>query len=112
MWAASPASLIPAILINIPGAVLHHHLLRRLPHGEKGEGAKALKIGIVSSLFGGIVSLICLWLFTPVLASIAIKFLRRGEVLIILFALTVIAALSKGNMLRGQLRRSPGLFVS
>lgn len=105
--------LIPAILINIPGTPSSiTTCFDGYPMAKKGEGAKALKIGIVASLFGGIVSLICLWLFTPVLASIAIKFSAVEKFLIILFALTVIAALSKGNMLRGLFAGILGVFVS
>ncbi len=94
--------LIPAILINIPGTPSSiTTCFDGYPMAKRGEGEKALKIGIVSSLFGGIFSLIVLWLFTPVLASIAIKFSAVEKFLLIVFALTVIAALSKGNMLRG-----------
>ena len=57
-------------------------------------------------------SLICLWLFTPVLAKVAINFGSVEKFLIILFALTVIAALSKGNMLRGLFAGMLGVMVS
>lgn len=94
--------LIPAILINIPGTPssittgFDGH-----PMAKRGEAERALKIGITASLMGGIFSLICLWLFTPPLAQLAIKFSAVEKFLIILFAMTVIAALSKGNMIKG-----------
>ncbi|MDF2821706.1 MAG: conserved rane protein of unknown function [Clostridiales bacterium] len=94
--------LVPAILINIPGTPssittgFDGH-----PMAIRGEGVRALRIGIVSSLFGGIFSLLVLWLFTPPLAALAIKFSAVEKFLIILFAMTVIAALSKGNMTKG-----------
>lgn len=94
--------LIPAVLINIPGTpsslttTFDGH-----PMALRGESERALKIGITSSFIGGIISLAVLAVFTPVLASWAIKFSAVEKFLIILFALTVIAALSKGQMLRG-----------
>lgn len=94
--------LVPAILINIPGTpssvctTFDGH-----PMALKGESERALKIGITSSFIGGMISLGILAVFTPILAGWAIKFSAVEKFLIILFALTVIAALSKGQMLRG-----------
>ena len=34
------------------------------PMAKRGEGERALKIGILSSFLGGMISLVCLWLFT------------------------------------------------
>jgi putative tricarboxylic transport membrane protein len=94
--------LVPAILINIPGTPssittgFDGH-----PMAKRGEGVRALRIGITASLFGGIFSLLVLALFTPPLASVAIKFSSVEKFLIIVFAMTIIAALSKGNMTKG-----------
>jgi putative tricarboxylic transport membrane protein len=94
--------LVPAILINIPGTPssittgFDGH-----PMAKRGEGVRALRIGIAASFFGGIFSLIVLSLFTPPLASVAIKFSSVEKFLIIVFAMTIIAALSKGNMTKG-----------
>lgn len=105
--------LIPAILINIPGTPSSiTTCFDGYPMAKNGQGEKALRIGIVSSLFGGIFSLLCLWLFTPILAKVAINFGAVEKFLIILFALTVIAALSKGNMLRGLFAGMLGVMVS
>ena len=105
--------LIPAILINIPGTPssittgFDGH-----PMAKRGEGERALKIGITASLLGGMISLAALWLFTPPLARLAIKFSAIEKFLIILFAMTVIAALSKGNMIKGIFAGFLGTFVS
>jgi putative tricarboxylic transport membrane protein len=94
--------LIPAVLINIPGTpsslttCFDGH-----PMAQKGNGEKALKIGITASLLGGLISLLCLALFTPPLARLAIKFSAVEKFLVIMFAMTVIAAISKGKMLVG-----------
>lgn len=105
--------LVPAILINIPGTPSSiTTAFDGYPMAKRGEGERALKIGIVSSLFGGIFSLICLWLFTPVLSAAALKFGSVEKFLIILFALTVIAALSKGQMIRGIFAGFFGVLIS
>ncbi len=105
--------LVPAILINIPGTPSSiTTTFDGYPMAKRGEGERALKVGIVSSFVGGIVSLICLWLFTPVLSAAALKFSSVEKFLIILFALTVIAALSKGQMLRGIFAGFFGVLIS
>lgn len=105
--------LIPAILINIPGTPssictgFDGH-----PMAKRGEGVRALRIGITASLIGGIISLVVLAFFTPVLARLAIQFSAVEKFLIILFAMTVIAALSRGNMTKGIFAGFLGVLVS
>ena len=67
--------LVPAILINIPGTPSSiTTTFDGYPMAKRGEGERALKIGILSSFIGGMISLICLWLFTPLLSAAALKF--------------------------------------
>lgn len=88
--------LVPAILLNIPGTPSSiTTTFDGYPMTQKGEGEKALKTGIISSLFGGLFSAVVLFLFAPALADVAIKFSYVEKFLIIFFALTVIASLSK-----------------
>lgn len=62
--------LVPAILINIPGTPSSiTTTFDGYPMSKKGEGERALKIGILASFIGGMISLLCLWLFTPLLCS-------------------------------------------
>lgn len=105
--------LIPAILINIPGTPSSiTTTFDGYPMAKRGAGERALKIGIVSSFVGGMISLVALALFTPVLSAAALKFSSVEKFLIILFALTVIAALSKGQMLRGIFAGFFGVLIS
>lgn len=104
--------LIPAILLGIPGTPSSiTTTFDGYPMTLKGEGEKALRIGIVSSFVGGIVSLITLYLFAPALADFAIRFSYVEKFLIILFALTVMAALSQ-SLLIGIFSGVLGIFVS
>lgn len=105
--------LIPAILINIPGTpssictTFDGH-----PMAMKGQGERALKIGITASLIGGVISFFALWFCAPALARVAINFSAVEKFLIILFALTIIAALSKGRMVKGIFAGFLGVLVT
>jgi len=104
--------LVPAILINIPGTPSSiATTFDGYPMGQRGEGERALKIGIVASLFGGLFSAAVLFFFAPKLADFAIKFSYIEKFLIILFALTVIASLSR-NMLMGLFSGLIGIWLS
>ncbi len=104
--------LVPAILLNIPGTPSSiTTTFDGYPMTQRGEGEKALKIGICASFAGGIISLIALYLFAPALADFAIRFSYVEKFLIILFALSVMGALST-NMLIGIFSGFLGIFIS
>ena len=104
--------LVPAILLNIPGTPSSiTTTFDGYPMTQKGEGEKALKVGIAASLFGGLFSAIILFFFAPALADFAIKFSYVEKFLIIFLALTVIASLSS-NMLVGIFSGGLGVLLS
>lgn len=104
--------LVPAILLGIPGTPSSiTTTFDGFPMASSGEGEKALRIGIVSSLVGGLISLAILFAFAPTLARFAIEFSYVEKFLIILFALTVMAALSK-DLLLGIFSGVLGIFLS
>ncbi|WLD93714.1 tripartite tricarboxylate transporter permease [Alkalihalobacillus sp. AL-G] len=105
--------LVPAILLNIPGTPSSLcTTFDGFPMTQKGQGEKALKIGITASLIGGFFSLTILYFFAPLLASVAIEFSSVEKFLIILFALTVIASISKGSLLVGIFSGVLGIYLS
>ncbi|MDZ5782034.1 tripartite tricarboxylate transporter permease [Marinococcus luteus] len=105
--------LVPAILLNIPGTPSSLcTTFDGYPMTQKGEGEKALKIGITASIIGGFFSLTILYLFAPFLASIAIDFSSVDKFLIIVFALTIIASITKGGLLAGIFSGILGIFIS
>ncbi|SEM53566.1 putative tricarboxylic transport membrane protein [Mesobacillus persicus] len=105
--------LVPAILMNIPGTPSSIcTTFDGYPMTQKGQGERALKVGITASLIGGAFSLAILYFFAPVLASVAIDFSSVEKFLIILFALTVIASLSSGSLLGGIFSGFLGVFIS
>ena len=104
--------LVPAILLGIPGTPSSiTTTFDGYPMTQKGEGEKALRIGICASFVGGLISLLVLFLFAPALADFAIRFSYVEKFLIILFALTVMGALSS-NMLIGIFSGFLGIFIS
>lgn len=104
--------LVPAILLGIPGTPSSiTTTFDGYPMARAGEGEKALRIGICASFVGGLVSLLILALFAPTLADFAIRFSYVEKFLIILFALTVMAALSR-DLLIGIFSGVLGIFVS
>lgn len=104
--------LVPAILLGIPGTPSSiTTTFDGYPMSRRGDGEKALRIGIVASLAGGIFSLTALFFFAPALADFAIAFSYVEKFLIILFALTVMAALSS-DMLMGIFSGFLGMFIS
>ncbi|MEG3115245.1 tripartite tricarboxylate transporter permease [Salinicola sp. 4072] len=104
--------MVPAVLINIPGTPSSiTTTFDGYPMAKRGEGERALKIGIVASVFGGLFSAAVLFFFAPVLADFAIKFSYVEKFLIILLALTVIASLCS-NMLMGIFSGVLGVWLS
>lgn len=104
--------LVPAILLGIPGTPSSiTTTFDGFPMAKRGEGEAALRIGIISSLIGGLISLFVLYLFAPTLADFAIKFSYVEKFLIILFALTVMAALST-DLLLGIFSGILGVFIA
>ncbi|WP_342596279.1 tripartite tricarboxylate transporter permease [Salinicola lusitanus] len=104
--------MVPAVLINIPGTPSSiTTTFDGYPMAKRGEGERALKIGIVASVFGGLFSAAVLFFFAPLLADFAIKFSYVEKFLIILLALTVIASLCS-NMLMGVFSGVLGVWLS
>lgn len=94
--------LISAILLKIPGTPASiatcfdgHPMLAR------GEGAKAIGVGIVFSFIGTIFSILALVFIAPMLAKVAISFGKHEFFALAMFSLMLIATLSSGSMVKG-----------
>jgi len=103
LWiGATSGGLIAAILLKIPGTpssvatCFDGH-----PMQEKGEGAKALGVGIVFSFLGTMFSLIALVFIAPPLAKVALSFGPVEYFAIAIFSLMLIVSLSTDSMLKG-----------
>ena len=105
--------LISAILLNMPGTASSiATCFDGHPMAMKGEAGKALGLGIVFSFLGSVFSFIILTFCAPMLADIALKFTPAENFGITFFALTMVAILSSGNMVKGVLAGMLGLIFT
>lgn len=110
---ATSGGLISAVLLKIPGTPASvatcwdgHPLV------EKGEGAKALGVGVVFSFLGTMLSIGALVFIAPWLAKIALRFGPHEYFAIAIFSLTLIASLSAGSMIKGLFSGALGFAFS
>ncbi|WP_148253125.1 tripartite tricarboxylate transporter permease [Aidingimonas lacisalsi] len=106
------SGLITAILYRAPGtpeAVMTS--FDGYPMTQRGEAGKALGIGVLSSAIGGLVGTIALIVFTPLLASVALKFSSPEYFALAILGLTVVASLG-GKLMYGLIGAGMGLFIA
>ena len=104
---------ISAILINVPGTPQSAAtVFDGYPMAQKGDGALALGYATIASFIGGVFSLIVLVIFAPQLAKVALSFGPIETFALILFALTTVAWVSSGQMLKGLIAALIGLFLA
>lgn len=105
--------LISAILLNMPGTASSiATTFDGYPMAQKGEAMRALGIGIVFSFLGSLFSFFILSFFAPMLADVALKFTPVENFGICFFALTMVAILSSGKMVKGLLAGMLGLVFA
>lgn len=110
---AISGGLISAILINIPGTPSSiSTCFDGSPMAKNGDAGKALGAGVVFSFLGGLISFIALIFLAPPLAQLTLKFSPIEYFAITVFALTMIAALASGSMVKGMLSGMIGLIFA
>jgi len=101
-----------AILINTPGEPSSAATcLDGYPLARQGKAEKALKIALIGSVFGDLVSTMVLIAVAQPLAALAVQVGPFELAGILLFALTFIAGLSGRSMLKGLVSGALGLLV-
>src|SRR5690554_5015008 len=104
---------ISAILINVPGtAAAVATPLDGRPMALQGRAGKALRASLFASVVGGLFSGIMLLIGAPLLAKVALKFGPTQYLGLIIFALTVIAGVSQGNIFKGLSAASIGMLLA
>ena len=104
---------ITAVLAKIPGTpAAMMTTLDGYPMGQKGQAGKAIGIATVASFIGGLVSVFILSIFAPAIANIALEFSAQEYFSIGIFALSIIAYISPGSMVKGLLAGCIGLLLS
>ena len=104
---------IPAILIRTPGTVASSAtIMDGYPMSKKGQALEALSLMTVCSFIGGVFSCLVLIFLAPRLASFALMFGPPEYFAVGLFGLSIIAALSGKNILKGVISACVGLAIA
>lgn len=82
------------------------------PMAQKGQPERALALGIMASVFGGIVSWMFLAALSPPLARIALQFGPFEYFAMVMMALVMLAALSQGSLVKGLLAGCLGMLFA
>lgn len=103
---------VSAILINVPGTPQSAAtVMDGYPMARQGKAALALGWATMASFVGGMFSLVLLVLTAPQLARFSLNFGPIETFALILFAMTTIAWVSHGSMVKGVLASLIGLFI-
>lgn len=103
---------ITAILINAPGAPpAAATALDGYPMAKKGEAGRALGIATISSVSGGIISLIVFLFAAPALASVALEFRPPEYFMLAVFALSMLASISGKSKIRNLIAGGVGCLI-
>ncbi len=101
-----------AILLNIPGAPAAVATgFDGYPLAQKGKAAQAMGLACVQSFIGTVLGILALALLTPQIAKISSLFKSVDFLLLGLIALLLVGSVSRGNLLKGLLGASLGLFL-
>lgn len=107
------AGSIPAILIRTPGTPASAATVADgFAMTQQGKGIQALKISLLASCLGGFVGVLLLAFFAPVIADFALGFGSSANFMLALFALTIIASISEGRMVKGLVAGLIGLGIA
>ncbi|ANT63594.1 C4-dicarboxylate ABC transporter permease (plasmid) [Salipiger sp. CCB-MM3] len=102
-----------AILVNTPGTPSAiATTFDGFPMAKRGDGGLAVSLATIASVVGGAVGAIALLLLAPPLAKVALAFGPTEYFWLAMFGLTLIAALSVGNTIKGLIGACIGLFLS
>jgi putative tricarboxylic transport membrane protein len=100
-----------AILLNIPGTPsASATMIDGYPMTQRGEAGKALGIAIIASFCGGIFSLLCLVLFAPLIAKVALQFGSPELFALVLMGLTLICSFAEQSLLKGLISGTVGMI--
>lgn len=104
---------ISAILLKTPGTPASAATtLDGYPMAtEMGQPGRALGLSTMASTFGGVFSAICLMIFAPQLAKVALSFSKPEYFALALFGISIITSVSSGSVLKGVMGGVVGLFI-
>jgi putative tricarboxylic transport membrane protein len=102
-----------AILLNTPGTPSAiATTFDGYPMAKRGDGDLAITLACLASVIGGLVGAVCLLLLAPPLSTVALVFGPVEYFWLAIFGLSLIAALSEGNIFKGLAGGALGLLLS
>ncbi|TDS85677.1 tripartite tricarboxylate transporter permease [Nesterenkonia aurantiaca] len=105
--------LIAGILLGIPGTPSSVvTIYDGYPMAKAGEPARALGIGIASSVIGTLIGAAVLFLVGPIIGRFTLNFGPWEVFSLVLFALTLVAGLSGKHLVKGLIAACLGLLIS
>jgi len=111
--AATFAGSITAILINTPGtSAAAATTFDGFPLAQRGEAGRALGVAVMSSTFGGVVSVIVLCFAAPLLARVAYEFRPPEYFALTIFGLSMLASISAGGAVKNLIGGVFGVWLS
>jgi len=104
---------ISAILLRIPGAPANiATVMDGYPMAQQGRSKEALHYCFISSFVGGVLGILVLIFFTPILADFALKFGPSHMFWIAIFGVTVISSLDSKSKIKGLFSGAIGLWLA
>lgn len=103
---------ISAILLNVPGSpAAACTMLEGYPLARKGRAGEALDTALWASFIGDLISVLALILLAGMLARFGLRFGPVELLALVIFSLTIIAAVSNAGLLKGVIGGALGLFA-
>lgn len=110
--AARMGAGIPAILVNIPGtAGAAATPLDGYPMAKQGKGQQALSISFVASCIGGLLTTLVALAAMPLLARVGFYMHSVEMIVVMLFGISLIAAIAAQDLLKGLIAGFFGLMI-
>ena len=104
---------IPAILVNTPGTPVNAlTTYDGYPMTQRGEAPRALGLAFGASFIGGIISVVCLILFAPVLAKVAPMFGSREIFLAAFLGCVLVVVAHRGQAMAAGALLFFGIFIN
>lgn len=107
------AGSIPAILIRTPGTPsAAATIFDGYPLSQKGEAGRAIRVSTIASFIGGVISVLALMFFSPVIADFALQVASPEYFALAVFGLTIIASVSGDSVTKGMISGLLGMLVA
>lgn len=107
------AGSIPAILIRTPGTPsAAATIFDGYPLSQQGEAGRAIRVATIASFIGGVISVLALMFFSPVVADFALQVGSPEYFALAVFGLTIIASVSGDSITKGMMSGLLGMLVA